>query len=75
MADLGYASGGTRIFSNTAATTGVLLAAGAKVWHIGVLAPAGLGVVAAGLFTSEYRMKRITSFLDPYADPAGDGSM
>jgi len=51
----------------------VLLAAGAKVWHIGVLAPAGLGVVAAGLFTSEYRMKRITSFLDPYADPAGDG--
>jgi len=51
----------------------VLLAAGAKLWHIGVLAPAGLGVVAAGLLTSDYRMKRVTSFIDPYADPAGDG--
>ncbi|MFI4872238.1 MAG: FtsW/RodA/SpoVE family cell cycle protein [Phycisphaerales bacterium JB061] len=51
----------------------VLLAAGAKFWHIGVLAPAGLGVVAAGLLTSDYRMKRVTSFIDPYADPAGDG--
>jgi len=51
----------------------ILLAAGAKLWHIGLLAPAGLAVVAAGLFTSDYRMRRITSFLDPYADPAGDG--
>ena len=56
-------------------TTGIiiLIAAGAKFWHIGALAPVGLGVVAAGLFTSEYRMKRVTSFVDPYADPAGDG--
>lgn len=51
----------------------ILMAAGAKLWHIGLLAPAGLAVVAAGLFTSDYRMRRITSFLDPYADPAGDG--
>lgn len=51
----------------------ILLAAGAKFWHIGLLAPAGLAVVAAGLFTSDYRMRRITSFIDPYADPAGDG--
>lgn len=51
----------------------ILLAAGAKFWHIGALAPVGLGVVAAGLLTSDYRMRRVTSFLDPYADPAGDG--
>lgn len=51
----------------------ILLAAGAKFWHIGLLAPAGLAVIAAGLFTSDYRMRRITSFMDPYADPAGDG--
>lgn len=51
----------------------ILMAAGARPLHIGLLAPAGLAVVAAGLFTSPYRMRRITSFLDPYADPAGDG--
>ncbi len=51
----------------------ILLAAGAKLWHIALLAPAGLAVIAAGLFTSDYRMRRITSFIDPYADPAGDG--
>ena len=51
----------------------ILLAAGAKLWHIGLLAPAGLSVVALGLFSSDYRMRRITSFLDPYADPTGDG--
>lgn len=51
----------------------ILTAAGARLWHLGLLAPAGLAVVAAGLFTSDYRMRRITSFLDPYADPAGDG--
>lgn len=51
----------------------ILLAAGAKLWHIGLLAPAGMAVIAAGLFTSPYRMRRITSFVDPFADPAGDG--
>lgn len=51
----------------------ILIAAGARLLHVGLLAPAGLAVVAAGLFTSPYRMRRITSFLDPYADPAGDG--
>ncbi|MBC7836050.1 MAG: cell division protein FtsW [Phycisphaerales bacterium] len=51
----------------------ILLAAGARLWHFGLFAPLGaLGLVAA-ILTSEYRVKRLTSFLDPYKDPEGIG--
>ncbi len=51
----------------------VLLAAGARAWQFAAMAPLGIGVAAAGLFTQDYRVRRVTAFLDPYADPAGDG--
>ncbi|MEO1715574.1 MAG: FtsW/RodA/SpoVE family cell cycle protein [Planctomycetota bacterium] len=51
----------------------VLLAAGARAWQFAAMAPLGLAVVGAGLFTQDYRVRRVTAFLDPYADPAGDG--
>ncbi|MEM9662095.1 MAG: FtsW/RodA/SpoVE family cell cycle protein [Planctomycetota bacterium] len=51
----------------------VLLGAGARLWHFAAIAPIGFGVVAAGLLTQDYRVRRVTAFLDPYADPAGDG--
>ncbi len=52
---------------------GILHAGGAKISHLVML---GSPVIAAGWFlilTSEYRMKRITAFLDPFADKLGDG--
>ena len=51
----------------------VLLASGARVWQFAAMAPLGLAVVGVGLFTQDYRVRRVTAFLDPYADPAGDG--
>jgi cell division protein FtsW len=52
---------------------GVLLAAGAKFWHTLTLLPVGL-VAFAGLVLAEpYRVRRIVAFMDPYADPGGNG--
>ncbi|GJM19046.1 MAG: stage V sporulation protein E [Phycisphaeraceae bacterium] len=51
----------------------VLLAAGARLWHFLMFVPvAGAGLVFA-IIESPYRLRRITSFLDPFADPQGDG--
>ncbi len=51
----------------------MLLAAGARFWHFMVFVPlAGLGLAYAVL-SSDYRMKRIMAFSDPYADPEGIG--
>jgi cell division protein FtsW len=52
---------------------GVLFLAGVKLRHflaLVVFAAAGLAAIAA---TSAYRLKRITSFLDPWADPFNSG--
>ncbi len=51
----------------------VLLAAGIRWWHVGVLAAVALAASVHAVHTSPYRMDRITSFLDPWADPAGKG--
>lgn len=51
----------------------MLLAAGARFWHFMVFVPfAGLGLAYA-IVSSDYRMKRIMAFSDPYADPEGIG--
>lgn len=51
----------------------MLLAAGARFWHFMVFVPfAGLGLAYA-IMSSDYRMKRIMAFSDPYADPEGIG--
>ncbi|MFZ2873662.1 MAG: FtsW/RodA/SpoVE family cell cycle protein [Phycisphaerales bacterium] len=51
----------------------MLLAAGARFWHFTVFVPfAGLGLAYA-IVSSDYRMKRIMAFSDPYADPEGIG--
>lgn len=51
----------------------MLFAAGAKIWHL-----AGLGILALPLlgvliWLAPYRLKRITSFIDPFVDPQGSG--
>jgi cell division protein FtsW len=51
----------------------ILIAAGAKIWHFLLLSPLALAGVAAAIATSDYRVKRITAFLDPYADPQETG--
>ncbi|MFK7885109.1 MAG: FtsW/RodA/SpoVE family cell cycle protein [Phycisphaerales bacterium] len=51
----------------------VLLAAGARFWHFMLFAPPAIGAVLVAIITSPYRVQRITSFVDPYADPQGSG--
>ena len=51
----------------------VLIAGGARLRHFAAFVPIGLAGVAAAIMTSPYRVKRITAFLDPYADAQGEG--
>lgn len=51
----------------------VLFAAGARLLHLGLLAVAGVAAVALAIYLEPYRMKRFLAFLDPWADPLGDG--
>jgi cell division protein FtsW len=53
---------------------GVLIyTAGARLWHLGlVAAPALVGVVGLLIFVP-FRMRRMVMFLDPWADPQGSG--
>jgi cell division protein FtsW len=54
-------------------TVGLLFLAGAKLWQFFGLAVTGSLAVIMLIVFEEYRMKRITSFLDPWADPFGSG--
>jgi len=56
-----------------ATTIGLLFLAGAKLWQFFALVFAGLMAVVALIVFEEYRLKRVTSFLDPWADPFGAG--
>lgn len=47
----------------------VLIAAGAKIWHLLVLMPVPLAAVTLAIVTSEYRQHRIMAFIDPYREP------
>lgn len=54
-------------------TFGLLFLAGAKLWQFIVLAVAGLGAITLLAIFEPYRMRRITSFMDPWQDPFGSG--
>lgn len=56
-----------------ATTIGLLFLAGARLWQFFALVFAGLMAVVALIVFEEYRLKRVTSFLDPWADPFGAG--
>ncbi|ASW42545.1 stage V sporulation protein E [Clostridium isatidis] len=45
---------------------------GAKVSHLLPIFPAGLLAGVALIFVAPYRLKRLTSFMNPWADPSGD---
>lgn len=56
-----------------ATTIGLLFLAGARLWQFFALVFVGLLAVVALIVFEEYRMRRVTSFLDPWADPFGSG--
>ncbi|MCC5822191.1 MAG: putative lipid II flippase FtsW [Phycisphaerales bacterium] len=56
-----------------AACAVVLLAAGARIWHFLLFTPPAILAFIVAVVTTPYRVQRITSFLDPYADPQGAG--
>jgi len=52
---------------------GVLFLGGARLWLFGALSILGAAVMAWLSISAEYRLARITSFLDPWADPYDKG--
>ncbi len=52
---------------------GMLFLAGARLWHFLLLVLLGGTSLAALAWHSPYRMERLTSFLDPWADPLNSG--
>ena len=57
------------------ALTGIIMvyASGAKFKHILATGCAMLPIAAIAVILKPYRLKRITSFFDPFSDPRGDG--
>jgi cell division protein FtsW len=51
----------------------LLFLAGAKLWQFFALILTGLMSIVVLIVYSEYRWRRVTSFLDPWADPFGNG--
>ena len=51
----------------------LLLGAGARVWHLLTLAPFAVGALVVGVIAEPYRVTRLMTYLNPWADPEGDG--
>jgi cell division protein FtsW len=56
-----------------ATSVALLFLAGAKLWQFFCLIFTGLMAIGVLIVYSEYRWKRVTAFLDPWADPFGSG--
>lgn len=56
-----------------ATTIGLLFLAGAKLWQFFGLVITGLAAITALILLEGYRIARMTSFWDPWADPFGKG--
>lgn len=54
-------------------TFGLLFLAGAKLWQFVSLASVGLISISLLAYFEPYRWRRVTSFLDPWAEAFGDG--
>ncbi|MHC4975878.1 MAG: FtsW/RodA/SpoVE family cell cycle protein [Planctomycetota bacterium] len=51
----------------------ILVAGGARIWQMATLVPIGCAAIAGAIALEPYRIRRLTAFLDPYADPEGSG--
>ena len=56
-----------------AVTVGMLWLGGARMRNLFYLAIPAMPAIAWAAMTSDYRVKRLTSFLNPWADPFNDG--
>lgn len=56
-----------------AITVGLIWLGGSRARDLGGLVLLGTPVMALAAFAEPYRIKRLTSFLDPWADPFNDG--
>jgi len=54
-------------------TFGLLFLAGAKLWQFIAIAIVGVAALSSLAVLEPYRWRRVTSFLDPWADPFGSG--
>ena len=63
--------GATSVMLMTA--MGMLFIGGVRLWQFGVLMAVVASAMAALAITSPYRMQRLTTFLDPWADPWASG--
>lgn len=51
----------------------VLIAGGARLWQLALMLPFAVGGIVAAILHSPYRVKRLTAFMDPWADSQGTG--
>lgn len=51
----------------------ILVASGARLWQLGLMLPIAVGGIIAAIIQSPYRVKRLTAFMDPWADSQGTG--
>jgi cell division protein FtsW len=56
-----------------AAAVCILLAGRVKLWHLAIVIPPALAAGFWFVYHKEYRWKRMTAFLDPWATPRGEG--
>lgn len=54
-------------------TLSLLFLAGAKLWQFFALIFTGVSAIGLLIWIEPYRMDRVTSFMDPWADPYGKG--
>jgi cell division protein FtsW len=52
---------------------GMLFLGGVRLWQFGILLAGALAASAALAFSSPYRMERLTTFINPWADPYNSG--
>jgi cell division protein FtsW len=50
----------------------MLFVAGARLWHLGGLAMAGVGLVVLAILKAPYRMRRLLAFWDPWGHSSDD---
>jgi cell division protein FtsW len=51
----------------------MIFVAGARLAHLALIGALALPVVVVAVFTASYRLRRVLTFLDPWADPRGAG--
>ncbi len=63
---------GTAVLMGVVAVA-LLIAGGARVWQLALMLPVAAAGVVAMIYHSPYRLQRLLTFLDPYADAQNTG--